>query len=118
MYGIPTDVDLSFFSNATLQQVCIGENEVILHFDSDIMVMVTSTICVTSADGLQTAFTDAKAGGATLLNLLGNAVRVAMAGTDGTLKLTWKGGDILEILDTWKEFESYTVRHGESLLVV
>lgn len=118
MYGLPADTDLSFFLGASLLQVCVGENEVIANLYSDISVMIASTVRVTRDDGKAEIFDDARAIGPALLPLLGREIQQATGTPDGTLRLTWDDGTTVEILDSYKEFESYTVRNGEDLIVV
>lgn len=118
MHGLPTNVDLSFLYGVTLLQICIGENEVILNFDQEVSIMVASNLRLTPPQGEAFEVEDAREAGASLLPLLGRSVTDVLGTSDGTLSLTWDVGHLVEILDTWKEFESYTVRHGQSLLVV
>lgn len=118
MYGLPNDIDLDFFVGASLIQVCIGENEVIANLHPDISVMIASNVRLDLHEGEIEAFDDAEALGVALLPLLGGAIVDASGAVDGTLRLTWEGGTTIEILDSYREFESYTVRHGAELIVV
>jgi hypothetical protein len=118
MYGLPADTDVSFLVGASLLQVCVGENEVIANLHSDMSLMIASTVRVSNRGGAIEAFADAKSLGAALLPLLGCVIREADGTSDGTLRLVWDDGTIVEIVDSWKEFESYTVRNGEKLIVV
>lgn len=118
MNGLPTDADLSFLEGATLLQVCVGENEVILNLDPDISIMVASVIRMTTGDGVALELADAPESGRSMLALLGHGVAAVAHDPDGTLRRTWDGGEVTELLDSWKEFESYTIRHGDTLLVV
>jgi hypothetical protein len=36
----------------------------------------------------------------------------------GTLRLTWSSGHVVDIVDSWKEFESYTVTTDDKVIVV
>ena len=118
MNGLPDDIDLNFFVGANLIQVCIGENEVIANLDADISLMIASSVRLAVHAGEMKVCDDAKALGIALVPLLGHAVVEASGTVDGTLRLTWDGGTVVEILDSFKEFESYTVRHGAELIVV
>jgi len=53
-----------------------------------------------------------------MLALLGDSVQRVAGSTDGTLYLTWESGEVVEIVDTWKEFESYTIHKGDKIIVV
>lgn len=118
MYGLPLDTDLSFFIGAPLLQVCIGENEVIANLHPDISVMIASILRVTTDAGVAEAFDDARSAGIAVLPLLGHEIKDATAVPEGTLRLIWDDGTIVEIIDDSKEYESYTIRHGEDLIVV
>lgn len=119
MYGLPSDVDLTFFSGARLLQVCIGENEVILNLHPGISVMIASAVRLSTPDGAEQSGEDARKAGTMLLPYLGNVIREATGAPDGTLEISWaESGHVLEIFDSWREFESYTIRAGERLIVV
>jgi hypothetical protein len=36
----------------------------------------------------------------------------------GTLRLTWSSGHVLDIIDSVEHYESYTVTHGDRVIVV
>lgn len=119
MYGLPEGIDLSFFVGATLVQVCIGENEVILNFDGEVSLMCSSSVRYAGAGKTESLLlADAKLAGAAVLDLLGSNVTEVSAARDGTLALTWSAGDRLELSDSWTEYESYTIRHGDQFIVV
>jgi hypothetical protein len=46
MYRLPRETDLSFLLGAELLQVCVGMNEVILHFDREIRITVMADFAV------------------------------------------------------------------------
>jgi hypothetical protein len=81
-------------------------------------MMVASDMRVTEPDGMQTDTDGTKTAAGPLLALLGQSVEAVEGRPDGTLKLTWTRGIVLEIFDTCREFESYTIRHGNSIIVV
>ena len=118
MYGLPTDVDLSFLVGATLTQVCIGQNEVILNFDNDVSIMIASDVQLTPKEQSGQNLDDASAIGAAILSLLGQAVQSASGTEKGTTTLRWDGGATVEIRDTWPEWESYTISHQGKTIVV
>jgi hypothetical protein len=118
MHGLPEDTDLTFFRGAALQQACVGQNEVILRLDPDIEVMVAGDIRMTSAAGVAQLSQTAPRSGCLLVSLLGRVVEAAHPEADGSMKLTWNSGEIVEVLDSFPEFESYTVRSGERVIVV
>jgi hypothetical protein len=49
---------------------------------------------------------------------LGSSISEVSIVPPGTLRLTWSSGHILNVLDSWEEFESYTVTNGDTVIVV
>lgn len=118
MYGFSSDTNVDFFVGAQLSQVCVGENEVILHCHPSISVMIASTVRLTEPNTTQRLLEDSRETGSALLPLLGSVVSDVSATPDGTLRLHWSSEHVLEILDSWEEFESYTIQHGDATIVV
>ena len=57
--------------------------------------------------------------GKLFVSLLGQSVAGAAPNGDGSLRLSWPGPQELDILDSFEEFESYTISvDGETLIVV
>jgi hypothetical protein len=118
VYGLSADVDLSFLIGAVLIQVCVGENEVILNFDSEVSIMSAASVRYGGAGAMPETIDTAQGAGRALIGLLGQGVVSAEGSDDGTLRVLWSAGDRVEFLASWKEYESYTIRHGETLIVV
>jgi hypothetical protein len=118
MYGLQIGVDLSFFVGTALSQVCIGANELILNFDSDISVTVESRIALTSPGTATEQFDNLRASAALLVGLLELQVATVEARPEGTLRLQFKTGHILDLYDTSETYESYQIRHGSDVIVV
>lgn len=117
MYGLPADTDLSFFHGAVLSQLCVGENEVILHFGDQLSLMIASAIEVkrgSKADELD----DSRAQARSLLDLLGATVSAASVRSPGTTELAWSDGSVLRVRDSWTDYESYTITHDGDMIVV
>jgi hypothetical protein len=96
----------------------VGENETILRLDPDISIMVASAVHVTEPGGTDVYLTHAREVGARLLSLLGDHIAAVMAILPGTLRLSWSSGSVLEIIDSWDRFESYTITNGDRTIVV
>jgi hypothetical protein len=118
MYGLPIDTDLGFLESAVLTQVCIGENETILRFHPSVAIMIASNARIDSPGGEEVAFDSSINLGAAMLLDLGGHVTSASVEPPGTLKLALSSGKILRIMDSWPNFESYTVTNGEKVIVV
>lgn len=118
MYGLPSDLDLGFIVGSTLLQVCIGQNEVILRFDMEISITIESRFLVRDPSGHEAVFESAPRGAASLVNLLAESVVGVNGDEDGTLRLSFGKGGILEVYDASKEYESYQIQHGRVIHVV
>jgi len=118
MYGLRSDVDLGFLADACLVQVCVGENEVILNFEPGISIMIAANVRLSRPEMLPELIEDSRVLGPALVSLLGDSVEGASVRPGGTLRMVWRTGAIVELLDSWEQFESYTVTHGDSVLVV
>jgi hypothetical protein len=118
MYGLPPDIDLSFFHGKTLQQVCIGANEIILHFDADISITIMSPIeCMVPGTALQEYEDYRKAAGVVVV-FLQDVVASAKGHADGTLSLEFQGGGRLDVRDDSTHYESYMILNGQDCIVV
>ena len=118
MYGLQVGIDLSFFLGRSLTQICIGANELILNFDSDVSVTVESRIGLTSPGADTEQFDDLRASGALLVGLLERHVATVEGRPEGTLRLQFETGHILEFYDSSQAYESYQVRNGSDLIIV
>jgi hypothetical protein len=125
MHGLPADTDLSFLVGAELVQVCIGYNEVVLHFlRPDNPTAPYPSITIESEVRLvypnEREFTsDAPlAIGPTLLPLLRIPITMASAVPPGTLRLQVSSGHVLDVIDAEEHYESYTVTNGNHVIVV
>lgn len=118
MYGVPPGTDFGFLSGALLLQVCIGENEVILNLDRDISIMIASDVFVEIVGRPAALYKDSRSLAPELLPLVSQAIVDTTCVSNGGLCLTWGNGTMTTLLDTWKDFESYTVRHRERIIVV
>jgi hypothetical protein len=118
VYGLPSDTDLDFLKGSQLIQVSVGENETILRFDPGISIMVASAVHLIEPGRTDANLCDAREVGSRLLPLLGDHIAAAVAIPPGTLRLAWSSGTVLEIIDSWDRFESYTITYGDRVIVV
>jgi hypothetical protein len=118
MYGLPHDINLAFFSGKTLLQVCIGAHDLILNFDDDVCVTVTSSVACMDSSNTMRRYDDFGAGASTLAALLNQTVVSAQGDEVGTLTLRFNNGGMLAVYDDSKEYESYTIKNGEHLIIV
>jgi hypothetical protein len=118
MYGLPADVDLTFLTGAMLTQVCVGQNEVILNFDNDSSIMIAGDVRLLPPDQLQQELQEAPAIGAAVVVLLGRTLQSAQGDATGTTTLQWDDGSTLDLRDSWPDWESYTISHSGTTIVV
>jgi len=118
MYGLPSDLDLGWLVGATLLQVCIGANEVILRFDADICITIESKFRVCNASGHDAVFESPPAAAASLVVLLSDSIAEVVGQRDGTLRLSFAKTGVLEIYDSSRDYESYQIQHGSQVHVV
>jgi hypothetical protein len=116
MYGLPRGIDLSFFQQKSLLQVCFGLHDLILNFD-DVSVTVTSSIGISDSATTQNCENFLQAAGP-LTALLERRVTSASGDTAGTLKLDFDNDKSLFIYDDSRKYESYTIRYADKLIVV
>jgi len=118
MYGLPHDVDLGFFIGKELSSVHFARHSLILHFDGDVSVTVTSSIGWASPDGAIQRHDDFRQVAPQVLGLLNQPVTSATAVDAGTLSLQFADGSRLYVYDDSKEYESYTIKNGDQMIVV
>ena len=119
MYGLPEDLDLSFFVGTTLVQLGMGEHQIIFALHPDVHLSVESTMRLSNL-GAETVVIgdDYRATGGVLLALISHDVKHAARTTAGALQLGWSSGAVLEVDDDSVQYESYTINHAGRLIVV
>jgi hypothetical protein len=119
MYGLPEDLDLSFFVGTTLIQLGMGEHQIQFVLHPNVRLSVESTMRLTSATGLNSRVEDGyREEAGVLLPLISHDVERASRTPSGALRLEWSNGAVLEVDDDSDQYESYTINHGERLIVV
>ena len=118
MYGLPTDLDLGFFVGSTLHQVCIGANELILHFDHGVSLTIESEFLVGDPARGSEKFDRPRPSAARIVGLIDRTVRRADGTADGTLVLVFDQDYRLEVHDSSSQYESYQIHHDSRIIVV
>jgi hypothetical protein len=118
MYGLKSDIDLSFLVGREIIQISVGKVQVILSFDHNTAISVEQRFEY-RADGRSVVWKPGKmdAAGA-LLELIGGVVKSVGGETNGTLTLEFLAGEVLIVMDASEEFESYTITQPGSTIVV
>lgn len=120
MHGLSPDTDLSPLGGCMLTFVGFGQYQVQLAFsgDTDCRISIEGDYVVTPSGGECTTFSGAVDGATALLPLLGHSVEVAEVPSDGTVRLGFDSGAVVEVLDSEAHYESYQINLGDRLLVV
>jgi hypothetical protein len=119
MYGLPDDLDLSFFVGTTLIQLGMGEHQIAFALHPDVGLSVESTMRLTNPEGeTVTIDEDYRVTAGVLLPLISHDVQRATRTASGALRLEWSNGAALEIDDDSEHYESYTINHGDRLIVI
>jgi len=108
MYGLPINLDLKFFNEKELLQVCIGLNDMIINFEGSIGVSITSK-CVYECAGEVLEIENYVLSANILCSLLGKKVTEAVNEDGKNLKLRFEGDCSLNIFDDSEHYESYVI---------
>ena len=118
MYGLPPDLDLSFWSGTTLDQVCVGQNDVQLHFSLPVVsLMAQTSYRVTTSTG-SSVYENSPRGASHLIELLGMTVTRAFDNGQGTLRIEFGESITVEVFDEDPNYECYQVEHDGQLIIV
>lgn len=118
MYGLPLGIDLSFFVGRELFSVHFAMHSLILHFDDDVTVTVTSLVGCIASDGSIQQYVDFRQAAPAILAMLNQTILAAEGDEAGTLTLRFDGGGMLAVYDDSKQYESYTIKNGGQMIVV
>ena len=119
MYGLPRDVDLSFLEGQMLLQVCLGANEVILHFDEEVSIAIESPFSIKDNGKKMDTHKNVSEVASILVKFLHAKIKSVKGEENGTLTLYFDDGQILKIFDDSEQFESYTIDYkGETVIIV
>lgn len=120
MYGLSSDIDLSFLNGRELGQVAIGLYQVQFGFDEDVRISVEGQFRYFDGTGEVewTPSPEAAATAATTVALLGSAIQTFEAHPNGTLILHFSNSHRLTIFDNSRDYESYDItRPGQTIIV-
>jgi len=113
MHGLQvTESELSFLNGAIVSQVCVGQNEMILRFDNDVTITVTSEVICFYSTETSVRFSDFSRGASVVCSLLGQAVLGLTISDAGRQLLLDFGDTSFVLIDDCEEFESFTIAFG------
>jgi len=118
MYGLPTNMDLSFLLGKELIQVCIGTFQSILRCGGGACSSLECEYRVfrMSGDGDGTSAPCSSADGLTAI--LGRKIVGVTNNGGGELAITFSNDSVLVIYDTNTEYESYQISDRTCTIVV
>ena len=120
MYGLKTDIDLSFLNGRELIQLCTGLYQTIFKFDEEVAISVEVEFRYFNGhdESIWRPEPGSSALAARTASLLGTTIENFESDESGSLILTFSNGQRLTILDSSKEYQSYDItRPGETIVV-
>lgn len=128
MYGLPPDIDLSFFVGRELNIVEVGLANVRFNFDGPVLAVgVQSLLSLTvqsriehTSRGSVSEWEGAEnnpPSAASLLGLVGRSVVSVQGEPDGTLTLTFSNGDVVMVFDQ-EGYEAYQICYEDQRIYV
>lgn len=111
MYGLEKSVSLDFLRDLRLEQVCIGNFQVILRFDKETSISIEGSLEISDGDSKvsRNLHADKPSETTELVALVGlMTANVANLG-DGKVRLHFSNGALLTLFDSKKDFESYQI---------
>ena len=119
MYGLPKNIDLSFFKGMELELISFGPAQIQFYFSGGIHIGLGGKLSHSSR-GKDSVWEEGVllvvAG--SLLSLIGSSITSVAGLPDGTLTLCFANQEVLVLYDDSSHYESYTIRHGDDLFVV
>jgi len=128
MYGLPPDIDLSFFVGRELNQVAVGAYNIQLNFDGPVLspgvqsllsLSVQSRVEHNAKEIVEEWEGDESMplAAASLLGLIGLSVVSVQGDQDGTLTLEFSNGDVVRVFDT-EGYEAYQICYEDQRIYV
>ena len=120
MYGLSPETDLSPLNGCALTFVAFGQHQVQLAFSGDAQcsISIEGDDTVTPSGRGSTTFSTAVDGAGALLPLLGHTITLASVPADGTVRVGFDDGSVVDVPDSSTHYESYQVNLGDRLLIV
>ena len=118
MYRLSMTEDLLFLTHAEVIQVCIGSNEAILNFDSEVRITILADFSVAAVAGTAVIYDDPRQGAAALVGLLNDSIATAEATPRGDLRVVFASGAELVAFDSNLEFESFWIKGPNNEIIV
>jgi hypothetical protein len=114
VYGVPSDLDLSFLHGTELIQVCVGLNQLQFHFHPTGSISVEGGWELRDANGVRIDGRDDGPDRPPLQvhRLLGGRVAGSEVFAPKWFALRFEGGEILRVFDDSAQYESFSIQPG------
>ncbi|WP_426573836.1 DUF6188 family protein [Aquihabitans sp. McL0605] len=114
---MPLDYDASYLDGVRLEQVAVGEFQVILNFDGA-SLSIEGEMQLVHPDGTVQRFALPFDAAPALLPLLKHPVAHAEVVGPVELSITFGDGSRLSVFDSTEPYEQFSLQHGPHLLIV
>lgn len=118
MYGLPPGIDLSFLNGLQLEGLMVGFNDLILHFDNETEIRISTTVTAVDPGAAPVDYAEARPAGKWAIDLIGDTVEGVQGEAIGTLTLRFASGRLMSIYDEDPHYECYTITSPNGLIVV
>ena len=114
MYGVPADLNLTFFHGSELIQVCLGAYQLQLHFHPEGSLSVEGDWELLGADSslLDRHQPHPRALAFQLHRLLEQRVVASRVCPPHSIELCFERGEVLRVFDSSREYESFSIQPG------
>lgn len=114
---MPNDFDVSYLAGQQLLQLAVGENEIILNFENASLTAMTG-FDVVFHDTTTTWVPGNPETARSALSLVGQTIAEVRVSSEALLIITFIRGAAIHLKDDSDQFESFTISHEGSTLVV
>jgi hypothetical protein len=114
MYGVPANLDLTRFIDATLEQICIGQYQIQFQFDPVVSISVEGDwrLLGPAGDVVDQNLENGGREAYRVHQLLGKRVVRAVVDPPRSLTLYFDSGHELWVFDSSERFESFSIEPG------
>ncbi|MGH8018838.1 MAG: DUF6188 family protein [Opitutaceae bacterium] len=117
MHGLSSDIDLSSFAGVRVEQICFGENEIIIRFSREHALTIESAVEVCVSHGCVRC-SSSRAAMLHLGALFGKVVLSAKSVDEKHLRVEFECSVTITCEDSNDAYESYSIKMGERILIV
>ncbi len=118
MYGVPSNLDLSFLHGRELIQICLGQYQIQFHFHPAGSIMVEGSWELLGVDGerLDHSVDGPERPPYQLHRLIARRVVGSEVSAPRWFALQFESGELLRIFDDSSEFESFQIQPGNFIV--